>query len=125
MFFRKKKEIDDQFSSYQNRETLRYDTDAGITIDGFEGEGLLKNISVPGLCLESVTYVEITPKERYKIKIIPTPLAHIEPFEVRAEANWIKSSELAFEAGFSIIEPSQDKTSSIKRYIEFLKVHNR
>jgi hypothetical protein len=126
MFFKKKeKKIDDQFSSYQNRENPRYDTLADFVVEGFEGEGLLKNISLPGLCLESATYVALAPKERYNIKIIPETLSHVGPFGVRAEVNWIKSTELSFEAGFSIIEPYQDKSSPIGRYIEFLKVHNR
>jgi hypothetical protein len=126
MFFKKKeKKIDDQFSSYQNREHTRYDTQAGFEVEGFEGEGLLKNISFPGLCLESITYVALTPKEQYNIKIIPEPLSHIEPFEVKAEVNWIKSTELSFEAGFSIIESGQDTSSPVRRYIEFLIAHNR
>ncbi|MDR1904797.1 MAG: PilZ domain-containing protein [Treponema sp.] len=126
MFFNKKeKKIDDQFSSYQDREKSRYNTQAGFMVEGFEGEGLLKNVSIPGLCLESVTYVSVTPKEQYKIKIIPEPISHIESFELRAEVNWVRSTELSFEAGFSIINPSQDKTSPIRRYVEFLKIHNR
>jgi hypothetical protein len=106
MFFKKKeKKIDDRISSYQNRENTRYDTQAGFVIEGFEGEGLLKNISLPGLCLESVTYVGLIPKEQYNIKIIPEPLSHLDLFGVKAEVNWIKSTEFSFEAGFTIIEP--------------------
>jgi len=55
MFFKKKKkeELGDQFAAYKQRKAPRWGTPqytlkAGISINGYEGEGQLGNISVSG-----------------------------------------------------------------------------
>jgi hypothetical protein len=122
MFFKKKKEeLSDQFAVIQKRKDPRYALSAGITIEGFEGEALLGNISVSGCFLESITYVGLKPTQIYKAKIIPNPEDGIEAFNLSLELNWTKSSEAFFEAGFSL---GDGKTSpQLERYVKLL--HSR
>jgi hypothetical protein len=123
MFFQKKKkeeDLGDQFAVFQERKAPRFASNAGISIEGFEGEGLLKNVSVSGCCLESVTYAAITPNQTYRVKIIPGADEKMEPFNIKLVANWIKSSETLFEAGFSLEESERNPLP--KRYVELLQM---
>jgi hypothetical protein len=121
MFFRKKQEEPgDQFAAYHERQTPRYTVNGGISIEGFEGEGLLKYISDSGCCMESVTYVSIKPSQVYQLRINPGPDTNMEPFTTRLTLNWIKSSEMVFEAGFVLEGAEQDP--HLVRYIEQLRL---
>jgi hypothetical protein len=121
MFFRKskKEELSDQHAVYQEREAPRFVLKAGITIDGYEGEGQLGNISISGCCMVSATYAAIAPDEVYQLKIIPAADENIDPFSLKFRANWTKSSETLFLAGFSL-EQGQSNTQ-LKRYSELLR----
>ena len=121
MFFSKKKEeeLSDQQAVYQRREAPRFVLDAGISIDGFEGEGQLGNISISGCCMGSATYAAILPDEVYKAKIIPAPDENMGSFIVKLRASWTKSSEMLFQAGFSL-EQGQSN-AELKRYAALLK----
>ena len=125
MFFKKKNEgLSDQFAVYHERGAPRwgspkYKLDAGISIEGFEGEGLLGNISITGCCMESVTYVAITPDQVYQVKIIPSSGDDIESFGLKLKVNWTKSSETLFQAGFSLDDGQND--NRLKQYVELLK----
>ena len=124
LFLKKKEELSDQFAVYKERKAARWGTPqyaihAGITIEGFEGEGQLGNISAIGCSIKSVTYIDIAPDKVYHAKIIPDAGDKVEPFSLKLRANWAKSSEMLFQAGFSL-ESGQDN-AQIKRYIELLK----
>jgi len=122
MFFKKKKEgLTDQLAVYREREAPRYNSPAGIAIEGFEGEGKLSNISIHGCCLESITYVSITPNKEYRIKITPCPQDDLKPFSLNLVLNWTRSSEMLFQAGFSLKEGQT--SSDMKRYVASL--HDR
>ena len=121
MFFKKKEEeLNDQLAVFQMRETPRFASGAGISIEGFEGEGLVRNISMTGCCMESVTYVAIKPNDVYQVRIIPGANEKIEPFTMKLTVTWIKSCETLFEAGFHV-EGGQAGSSPIKQYAERLK----
>jgi hypothetical protein len=124
MFFKKKREeLGDQFAVYQEREMPRFAAKGGcaggITIEGFEGEGLVKNISASGCCLESVTYAAITPNQTYQARISPGPEINLDPFTLRLTVSWTKSSEMAFEAGFAL--EKDEKDPRLERYVEQLQ----
>ena len=124
LFKKKKEELSDQFAVYQERGAPRWGTPkqaihAGISIEGFEGEGQVGNISVTGCSLQSVNYVSITPDKIYKARIIPEADDNMEPFDLILKLNWTKSSETLFQAGFSL-ENSQGN-SQLNRYVELLK----
>ena len=117
---KKKEELSDQQAVYREREAPRFSTStAGISIDGFEGEGQLGNISISGCCMGSATFAAIVPNEVYQVRIIPAEGEGIGPFSLRLRANWTKSSETLFLAGFSL-EPGQSN-AQLKRYAELLK----
>ena len=110
MFFKKnKEELSDQLVTFRERESPRwgtpnFDLNAGLTIDGFEGEGQLGNVSVSGCSMKSVTYINITPNEVYSVKIIPGKDDNMMPFSLKMKLNWTKCSETVFQAGFSLDE---------------------
>ena len=102
MFFKKKEKLSDQQALYQKRKVPRYSLKAGITIDGFEGEGMLENICVTGCCMESSTYVSLMPDEVYQVTIKPVQGEDFKPFSHKLKVSWTKSSETLFQAGFSL-----------------------
>ena len=121
MFLRKKEEkLDDQLAVFQTRNTPRFASGAGISIEGFEGEGLVRNVSMTGCCMESVTYVAVKPDDIYQVRIIPDADEKKEPFTAKLVVTWIKSSETLFEAGFHV-EADQIESSPIRRYAEALR----
>jgi len=125
MFFKKKKEeLTDQLATYQERGsprwgTPKFDLDAGISIDGFEGEGQLGNVSITGCSMKSVTYVNITPNEFYNVTIIPGKDDNIKPFSLKLKLSWTKSSEASFYAGFSL--EGKEGSEPLKKYVELLR----
>ena len=124
MFFKKKEEISDQLTVYKERETPRWGTsqhtlNAGISIDGYEGEGQLGNISISGCCMHSVTYVNLTPDKIYMVKILPEADDGMGPFALKLKLNWTKSSETLFLAGFEVEDG--ESNSKLKQYVERLR----
>ena len=125
MFFKKKKEeVADQHALYQQRGSPRwgsaqFELNAGITIDGYDGEGQLGNVSITGCNMKSVTYVNMTPGETYQATIIPGEEDKITPLRLRFKLSWTKSSETIFYAGFAL-EKGEDDTQ-LKNYVESLR----
>jgi hypothetical protein len=121
MFLKKKqKELGDQLAVFREREAPRYVTNGSILIAGYEGEGLLKNISVTGCCLESVTYIAIVPDKVYQVTIVPAANIKLTPFTLNMIVTWTKSSEMSFETGFSI--ENDQKNTQMERYVELLQM---
>ena len=124
MLFKKKEaELGDQFAVYQEREAPRFAAKGGcaggIAIEGFEGEGMMKNLSVSGCCLESVTYAAITPNQTYQARISPGPEINLDPFTLRLTVSWTKSSETVFEAGFVLEKGKKDQR--LEQYVKQLQ----
>ena len=119
MFFGKKKEnLSDQQAAYQKRKVPRYTLNAGISIEGFDGEGILDNICVAGCCMESSTYVSLMPDEVYRVTIKPGPDEKIKPFTHNLKVSWTKSSEDLFQAGFSL--EGDKSTAQMEQYVDIL-----
>ena len=124
MLFRKKKEeLSDQLATYQERGaprwgTPQYELDAGICIEGFEGEGQIGNVSISGCSMKSVTYVTITPNEVYQVKIIPGVNEKMPPFSLKLKLSWTKSSETVFLAGFAL--EGKEGSAQLKNYVGLL-----
>ena len=124
LFGKKTEELSDQLAVYHEREFPRwgssqYALKAGVSIEGFEGEGQLGNFSVSGCSMESVTYVDLTPNKEYQLKIIPAQDENMEPFSLKFILNWTKSSETLFQAGFSLGDGQS--TAQLKKYAELLQ----
>ncbi|MCL2185942.1 MAG: PilZ domain-containing protein [Treponema sp.] len=124
LFKKKKEELSDQLTVYQERKAPRWGTPqfnlkAGITIDGFEGEGQLGNISISGCSIKSVTYVNIIPDKIYNVKIIPEQSDNMSSFSIKMKLSWTKSNEELFLAGFSLDEG--ESSYQLKQYVEILR----
>jgi hypothetical protein len=100
----------------------RFNTLARVSINGFEGEAVLKNISVGGFCMESRTYAAITPGERYIMRILPESSFNLSPFELEVEGRWVQSTEKKFSSGFLIAMPPPNR--ALEKYIEQIQEHS-
>ena len=118
---KKNETLSDQQAVYHKRKAPRYALKAGININGFEGEGMLGNISASGCLMESSTYVSITPDDLYQVTIKPDEGENIKPFSQKLKASWTKSSEMLFQAGFTV--DSGQTSLQMEQYTEMLKLH--
>ena len=121
LFKKQKEELSDQLAVFQERGTPRFAINAGIVIEGFEGEGKLDNISISGCRLASVTFAALIPDQVYQARIIPDAGEGTDPFSLKLKLNWTKSSETLFQAGFTV-ESGQGNTQ-LNQCIEQLKTH--
>jgi hypothetical protein len=100
----------------------RYDTLALVSINGFEGVAVLRNVSQSGFRMESKTFVEMESGSVHTMQINPEPLSGLRSFEIKVEVRWIQSALEKFSAGFMIL---QGESRTLQRYIEFLRDGSR
>ena len=82
---------------------------------------LLKNLSSSGLCMESPDYVEIIPKTRYSVDIIPEEDSNLDPFSLEIESKWVKAKMKSSESGFVIVvPPGTSGEALLDQYLQFL-----
>ncbi|MDR2193567.1 MAG: hemerythrin family protein [Treponema sp.] len=103
----------------ENRKAERYICNAGISINGFDGFAVLKNINMHGFCMASKTYITIAPHETLATRIIPEGVTGIDAFDLNVEVIWVKSTPILFTAGFLIKEKTDVKP--FQQYIAHLK----
>jgi hypothetical protein len=118
LFKSKTKEQAGWSSPKENPRPPRYTSVARLSINEFEGEAVLRNISTGGFRMESRTYAAITVGEQYAIQIKPEAASRLRPFELAVEVRWIKSAETSFSAGFQIIKSPADR--SYEKYIDYI-----
>ncbi|MDR2419479.1 MAG: PilZ domain-containing protein [Treponema sp.] len=107
----------------KQRKYDRYKTMAQARVPAlFEGESLLKDISVTGCCIECTMQVEVHPDTKYAIVVEPEATSQIEPFELTAEYRWNRSSLDACTIGFFIVESPKGK--QFQRYVDYLAYHS-
>jgi hypothetical protein len=103
MWFKtKKKEITPPPEAASPR-APRYNSVARVRINGFEGEAVLRNVSIGGFRMESRTYAAIQVGERYTMWIQPESSANVSVFELEVEVRWVQSNETSFSCGFLIV----------------------
>ena len=68
-------------------------------------DALLKNLSSSGLCIESSNLMDVLPKERYSIDIVPEKESNIDQFSLEIETRWVKTKMKSSESGFVIVIP--------------------
>jgi hypothetical protein len=122
MLFKRKKPADEQDSANLISRMPRYNSVAHITINEFSGKALLRNISSGGFCMESKTYVALTPGDRYVMCLLPEMNSGVKPFEITVEVRWVKSTESKFSTGLAISEYSADR--SFAKYLGYVKGRN-
>lgn len=101
------------------RKNVRYPSQARARVaESFEGDALLKDISITGCRIECTTYVDIKPNRVYKIEVIPETAANTGKFELTAEARWVRVSDSSCVAGFLITASPKGKL--FQRYVDYL-----
>jgi hypothetical protein len=86
---------------------------------------LLKNLSASGLCIESPDLIEIIPKTRYSVDIVPEKDANIDKFSLEIESRWIKTKMKSSESGFVIvIPPGISGKALLEQYLDYLSVQS-
>ena len=84
-------------------------------------EALLKNLSASGLCIEAPGFMEVLPKNRYSIDIIPEKEAHMDKFSLEIESRWVKAKMKSSESGFVIVvPPGTTGKTLLEQYLSFL-----
>jgi hypothetical protein len=121
LFFKKKENIKDTTSDKAVR-APRYASLAMVSINGFEGQAVLRNVSMGGFCMESKTFADMDVGASYVIHIAPEKHAGISHFELTVEVRWILSSPEKFSVGFRVI---QGNSRAFEKYIDYLKEHHQ
>ncbi|MDR2607973.1 MAG: PilZ domain-containing protein [Treponema sp.] len=98
----------------------RYSSVAFIEVNDFEGRALLKNISVTGFCMQSKTYANLIPGEKYIMHIFPEKSAGLKVIEAEVEVRWVRSEVSRFDVGLLIAKSSG---RDMEKYIDYLKIH--
>jgi hypothetical protein len=108
--------------SAENRKYPRYRSLASLSINGYEGRAILKDISTGGFSMQSRTFVSLTPGTEYAMRI-SSENQHIDPFELVGSVCWVRSDVSRFEAGFVIVKSPPGTT--LGEYINYLKQHKK
>jgi hypothetical protein len=117
LFFRKRK-TEKNTADEKMMRAPRYVSLAMISINGFEGQAALRNVSTGGFCMESRTFASMDIGASYGIRVTTEEHAGINSFELTVEVRWILSSLERFSVGFRVI---QGGGRSFERYVEYLK----
>ncbi|MDR1353498.1 MAG: PilZ domain-containing protein [Treponema sp.] len=119
MFFKKReKEKTDAAFNGETPRAPRYTSLAMVSINGFEGQAVLRNVSIGGFCMESKTFADMDVLSSYTIRINPESSAGIGQFELTVEIRWIQSSPEKFSVGFKTIHGN---SHLFEKYVRFLK----
>ncbi|MDR2079155.1 MAG: PilZ domain-containing protein [Treponema sp.] len=104
---------------FDNRKSIRYPTLARALVpEVFDGEALLKDLSITGCCVEYTMCVDVKLNVQYKLQVIPDSAAKIAPFELQVESRWVRTGGYSCEIGFAItVSP---KGRDFQRYVDYL-----
>jgi hypothetical protein len=101
------------------RKSVRYPSHAQVRVpEAFDGEALLKDISITGCCIECTMYVDIKPESSYNIVISPEKASKIGQFDLTAEVRWVREGDYSCEVGFNIT--ASPKGRLFQRYVDYL-----
>jgi hypothetical protein len=123
MMFKKKTAVTGEAALAANPRAPRYDCRAYVSINGFEGQAALKNISIGGFCMESKTYAALKQGEEHIMTITAGETSGLAPFQIKVEVRWIRSTENSFSAGFAVIK-SLVGNRAMEKYIDYIAAHN-
>jgi hypothetical protein len=120
MSFLKKKEIESVTIEFRKVDRNdRYTTLARVAVNGFEGQGILRNVSSGGFCMESKTFAGLDVGSSYSIQIIPEGSNRIDDLTV--EVRWTRTSPEKFAVGFQVLQSNR----SFEKYVEYIRVHQQ
>jgi hypothetical protein len=121
MFFSKKNKKADEDDESLVPRAPRYDSLALIRVNGFEGEALLKNISVTGFCMQSKTYANLTPGNKYIMRVFPEDSSGLDAIEAEVEVRWVRSEVSKFEVGLLVSKYTGAGGKNMEKYVDYLK----
>ncbi|GHU22287.1 hypothetical protein FACS1894164_04350 [Spirochaetia bacterium] len=90
------------------RKDTRFSTVASVSINGFEGEALIRDISPHGFGMVSKTFILLNPDEHYQMRIIPESSLNVSAFSITVTLRWSRSTTDYFMAGFGIIDSAAE-----------------
>jgi hypothetical protein len=103
----------------EKRKNTRYRSRARASIPGiFEGDAILKDISITGCSIEYTVQVDVKPNTKYTIQIFPEGASGIGQFDILTECRWFRGAGNSYEIGFMIIESPKGK--QFQRYVDYL-----
>jgi hypothetical protein len=114
MIFRKKERAPGD-SPGKTPRAPRYDCEARISIEGFEGEAVMRNVGPGGFRMESRTHREISVHTLCSVRIDPEDGSGIQAFDLEAEVRWVRINEDILSAGFMVngAEPGYQVTDKV------------
>jgi hypothetical protein len=118
LFFKSGKKGEAERSSAVLSRPPRYECLPTVSINGYEGLAVLRNVSETGFRMESKTFVEIETGANYLIRISPESFTGVKPFEVTVEVRWVQSSPEKFSLGLMV---TQTDSRPFQRYVDYLK----
>ncbi|MDR0784333.1 MAG: PilZ domain-containing protein [Treponema sp.] len=103
----------------EKRRGIRYRTIAHARVHGlFNGDALLKDISVTGCRIETTVFIEARPGTAYTLEVIPESAAKIASFELQVETRWTNAAADSYEVGFLVKASPEGK--QFQRYVDYL-----
>ncbi|MDR2900345.1 MAG: PilZ domain-containing protein [Treponema sp.] len=101
------------------RKHPRYPAQARVRIpEVFDGEALLKDISITGCGIESTMLIDVKSGDQFNMEIICESASKIGNFEIQVEAKWVRMRDCACEVGFAITASPVGK--QFQRYVDYL-----
>ena len=101
------------------RKSARFPAHARVRIPKvFDGEALLKDLSITGCGIESTVYLDVKPGIRYSMEIIPEKSSDVDKFNLEVESRWVRAQDYSCEIGFSIV--ASPKGKHFQRYVDYL-----
>jgi hypothetical protein len=111
--------IQNDATMFEKRKNVRYPTLARARIpEVFEGEAMLKDLSITGCCVEYTMFMDIKPDTHYKVHVTPDSASEIGSFELEVESRWVRAGGYSCEVGFAIIMSPKGK--EFMRYVDYL-----
>ncbi|MHB9292988.1 hypothetical protein Holit_02105 [Hollandina sp. SP2] len=103
----------------ERRKDTRYFTQGWARIpEVFEGDMLLKDLSITGCRIQCFTSITLELNAQYRIQIIPEPAVNTGNFELLVESRWVHSRESSYEAAFIVVEFPKGK--QFEWYVDYL-----
>jgi hypothetical protein len=122
LFFKSKKSGEADSPAATVNRAPRYGSLALVSVNGYEGAAVLRNVSQSGFRMESKTFVEMELGNVLTMQITPEASSGIKQFEIKVEVRWIQSAREKFSAGFMLV---QGENRFFQKYVEFLKDSSR
>jgi hypothetical protein len=120
LFFKPKKQSLEEKAEVILSRPPRYECLVMVSINGYEGQAVLKNVSRTGFRMESKTFVEIETGSSYVMRVSPEAAAGVKPFDVTVEVRWAQVSADKFALGLMV---TQTENRPFQKYITYLKDH--